>query len=81
MLPDNLLNLSDSELSALMAAAEPLAPDRRDAFVREVASELARCPVIGSGSLHRIVAEVQRHHYNAPLLDGRLPGPGKHGRR
>jgi hypothetical protein len=44
------LALTDSELDQIMAAATPIDPDRRDSFLRAVASELARCPEVGPGS-------------------------------
>ena len=62
------LRLSDNELDAIMAAARPIAPDRRDAFVQEVANSLARCGELGPGVVHRVVAQAQRQHFDPPDL-------------
>jgi hypothetical protein len=58
------LALSDSELDAIVEAARPLAPRDRAKFVEAVAVELSRCPVIGDGIVGRVVAKVQRQHFN-----------------
>jgi hypothetical protein len=39
------LSLSDSELQAILAACKPLQPRDRDAFLRDVANEIAALPV------------------------------------
>jgi hypothetical protein len=62
------ISLSDAELSAIMAAARPLQIHQRDAFLRDIATELAALPVIGDGALHRIITMVQRRHFDAPDL-------------
>jgi len=62
------IHLSDSELTAIMDAARPLQVHQRDAFLRDVATELAALPVIGNGALHRIITTVQRRHFDAPDL-------------
>jgi len=49
--------LSDSELRAVLAAARPIPPDRRDAFLRELAS-----------TLHRAIVAVQRKYFDPPDL-------------
>ena len=59
--------LSDDELSAVLAAARPLAVERRDAFLQQVASSLQSCGEIGPGSVHRAIAEAQRAHFDPPL--------------
>ena len=64
------LSLSDSELSAIVEAARPLEPNARAAFVEAVAVELARHPVIGDGTVGRVVREVQRQHFSPPSLHG-----------
>ena len=53
------VHLSDSELDAVMAAAQPLEPSRRDAFLQQVAAQL-QGRQIGPGLVHRVCAEVQR---------------------
>jgi hypothetical protein len=62
------LKLSDDELDAIMTAAAPLHPSRRDAFLQAVAHELKGCAEIGPGSVHRAVASVQRQYWDAPDL-------------
>jgi hypothetical protein len=56
------IRLSDSEL---------------DAFLQEIAIMLHSCVEIGPGVLHRIVAEVQRRHFDPPDIDGRMPRVSK----
>jgi hypothetical protein len=68
------IRLSDSELAAVMAAARPIAVSRRDAFLQQVASALASCSEIGPGVVHRICAEAQRAHFDAPDLSAGAPG-------
>jgi hypothetical protein len=48
------IKLSDDELSAVLAAARPLDVRVRDAFLQQVASELARCDEVGPGVVHRV---------------------------
>ena len=54
------LSLSDSELSAIVEAARPLAPRDRTKFVEAVAVELSRYPEIGPGIVGRVPAKLQR---------------------
>src|SRR5262249_25147267 len=63
------LSLSDVELGHIMAAFQPLAPDRRAAFMEDVAHALASCPAIGPGSVHRAIVTAQRAHFDPPMLD------------
>jgi hypothetical protein len=60
------IRLTDDELDALMAAARPLAVERRDAFLQEVASWLKRCGELGPGVVYRVCAEVQRQFFDPP---------------
>jgi hypothetical protein len=70
------IRLSDSELDAVMAAARPLAVDRRDAFLQAVAGALQGCGEIGPGVVHRVCAEIQRAFFDPPDLShpGRRAG-------
>jgi hypothetical protein len=61
------IRLSDSELDAVMAAARPIAVERRDAFLQAVAAEL-RGREVGPGIVHRVVAQVQREFFDPPDL-------------
>jgi hypothetical protein len=62
------LALSDSELAAIMNAAKPIPPERRDGFLLAVASELKRCGEIGPGSVGRAIRAVQRQYFDPPNL-------------
>jgi hypothetical protein len=61
------IKLTDDELDAVMSAARPLAVERRDAFLQQVAAEL-RGREIGPGLVHRVVAQVQREHFDPPVF-------------
>jgi hypothetical protein len=54
------LSLSDAEFAAVQAAAAPIHPLQRDAFLKALAVELERHPVVGPGVVHRCAAELQR---------------------
>jgi hypothetical protein len=45
------LSLSDAEFAAVQAAAAPVHPMQRDAFLRALAAELERHPVVGPGGV------------------------------
>jgi hypothetical protein len=70
------LRLSDDELSAVMAAARPIAVAQRDAFLRAVAAALGGRE-LGPGVVHRVCAETQRRFFDPPDL-GRASGLGKY---
>jgi hypothetical protein len=55
-----MISLDDEEMSALLALAAPLPPDRRSAFLESVAAELSKHPVVGAGLVSRIARERQR---------------------
>ena len=48
-----MLALNDAEFAAVMQAAGPIHPLQRDAFLKALAAELERHPVIGPGLVHR----------------------------
>jgi hypothetical protein len=54
------LSLSDDEYAAVQAAAAPIHPLQRDAFLKALAAELEHHPVVGPGVVHRCAAELQR---------------------
>jgi hypothetical protein len=62
------LALTDDELTAILNACRPLQPRDRDQFLKDIATELARAPVLGDGVVFRTIREVQRRHYDAPDL-------------
>lgn len=54
------LSLNDDEYNAVQAAAAPIHPLQRDAFLKALAVELERNPVVGPGLVHRVAAELQK---------------------
>jgi hypothetical protein len=60
------VRLSDSELDAVMTAARPLPVERRDAFLQQIASTLSNCGELGPGVVYRVIAQVQREHFDPP---------------
>jgi hypothetical protein len=54
------LSLSDDEYNAVQAAAAPIHPSQRDAFLKALAAELALHPVVGPGLVHRCAAQLQK---------------------
>jgi len=52
--------LSLNEFAAVQAAAASIHPLQRDAFLKALAVELERHPVIGPGVVFRCAAELQR---------------------
>ena len=69
------LSLDDAEMDQVMSACAPLPPERRDAFLQAIAAELAGCPEIGPGSVHRAIGATQRRFYDAPNLTGNAGVP------
>jgi hypothetical protein len=63
----DLLSLSDEELAAVMAHAQPLPPSSRAGFLIDVASELKRHTETGPGLIGRICRDLQRRHFHPPL--------------
>jgi hypothetical protein len=69
------IHLTDAQMSAVLAASVPLAPDRRSAFLEACARELARLPEgVGDGSVFRLVSELQKRYFEPPLFQ---TGDGK----
>jgi hypothetical protein len=63
------ISLSDAELAALMTAAQPFAPERRDAFLQQVAKALQGCRELRPGTVHKAIREAQRAHFDPPILN------------
>ena len=61
------IRLSDDQMPAVLAASTPLPPDLRSAFLETCAREISALPMIGDGSLHRLVMVVQRRYFRPPL--------------
>jgi hypothetical protein len=55
-----MLSLSDDEYAAVQAAAAPIHPLQRGAFLEALAKELEQHPVVGPGLVHRLAADLQR---------------------
>ena len=61
------VSLSDQQLSAVMSAAEPLAPADRDAFLRALANVLrGEEQPLGDGAVFRAVRALQREFWTPP---------------
>jgi hypothetical protein len=71
------IRLTDDELSAVLAAARPLAVEMRDPFLRAVAAALEGSEVIGPGTVHQVCRELQRQFFDAPEFT-RAAGAGKY---
>jgi hypothetical protein len=54
------LALTDDEYNAVQAAAAPIHPLQRAAFLKALAEELERHPVVGPGVVHRCATALQR---------------------
>ena len=67
-----LLSLSDSQITAIMAAAKVLTPVDRTAFLELVGQELSAQRVngheLGDGAIYRVVRELQRRFWHPPHL-------------
>jgi len=74
------LALTDSQITTIMAAARPLLPVDRDAFLRHVAAVLATQPAIGDGVVSRVCREIQARYWRAPAIDGRGQARAKYAR-
>jgi hypothetical protein len=59
--------LTDAQLTAIFAAARPLAVQDRDPFLQDVAGLLAGIADPGDGDIHRAIRAVQKKHFDAPL--------------
>ena len=62
------LALTDEQMTAIMRGAEPIAPARRGAYLREIADALAG-QELGDGIIGRTIREIQKRHYDVPTLD------------
>jgi hypothetical protein len=68
-----LFHLSDVQLGELMRMAQPLQPEDRVAFLRELTARLNGCADVGDGHLHRLACEVVRRG-DCPRRVGRCAG-------
>jgi hypothetical protein len=68
-----VIRFTDDQLSAVFAAARPIAVDRRDAFLTDVDAQFANRSAIGDGELFRVLLQLQRRHCDYPDTTGFLP--------
>jgi hypothetical protein len=59
-MPNTPLTLTDAELDAVLAAAQPILPAQRHLFLQAMAEEIARHEVVGEGLIHRLASDLQR---------------------
>jgi hypothetical protein len=69
------LSLSDDEFAAVQAAAAPIHPLQRDAFLKALAVELEKYPVVGPGLVHRLAGDLQRRFVIAPERETSAAAP------
>jgi hypothetical protein len=69
------IRLTDAQLSAVVAAAQPLAPIDRGKFLEAVAEGL-QGRVVGDGAVYLAIAEAQRRFRDPPVLE-RTKGTSK----
>jgi hypothetical protein len=60
------LSLSDAEYTAVQAAAAPVHPLQRGAFLQALAKELEPYSEIGPGLVHRLCADLQKRYGVTP---------------
>jgi hypothetical protein len=76
--PVKPLGLGEPDYDIVLALARPLAPDRRDQFLMEVA-EVVRSTGACGGELYRACRELQHRHFDPPDLEHHRAA-GKYGR-
>lgn len=67
-----MLSLSDAEYAAVQAAAAPIHPLQRSAFLQALAKELEPHPVVGPGLVHRLCGDLQKRYVIAPERKGAI---------
>jgi hypothetical protein len=69
------LSLSDDEYNAVQAAAAPIHPLQRDAFLKALAKELEQHAVVGPGVVFRAAAALQKTFVVAAHSEAAAQGP------
>jgi len=69
------IRLTGEQLDAVLRAAGPLAPDRRQAFIDQVTTALQNVSEIGPGILHRVIVAAQHEHFDPPRFATILSAP------
>ena len=76
------LALTDDEFAAVQAAAAPIHPMQRRAFLKALAAELESHPVVGPGVVFRAAAALQKTSSSPRTARRRMPrvicGPRRH---
>ena len=72
------LSLNDDEYNAVQAAAAPIHPQQRGAFLEALAKELERHPVVGRGLVHRLAADLQRQFVVQPRAEAATAAAPRH---
>ena len=67
------LSLNDAEFAAVQAAAAPIHPRQRDAFLKALAEELERHPVVDPDLMHRLAGELRRRYVISPERGSAAP--------
>src|SRR6516162_10472877 len=78
------ISLSDSELSAVMAAAAPLQVLDRTAFLSSIAHRLRQEPEMGPGTVNRVIRELlatKQYRLETALAVGSTLGMARHNGR
>jgi hypothetical protein len=74
------LSLNDDEYNAVQAAAAPIHPLQRGAFLTALAEELEKHPVIGPGVVFRAASQLQRR-FNVETVRETAAQAPRHGRK
>jgi hypothetical protein len=72
------LQLSDDEMTVLLALAGPIEQHLRPQFLEAVAAELEvkrQAGEIGEGAVHRVARTIQRQFFDPPQLAQTAQGP------
>ena len=76
------ISLSEQQMLAVLAAAQPLPPQARSAFLEMCATEIANLPgELGDGALHRVISRVQRQFIDSSAATNPTPPDRVCGRR
>jgi hypothetical protein len=66
--PEQLIHLTDAQITTVMQLARPLAPHQRTAFLELLVSKLSGRE-IGDGTLYRLCRELQREYFSPPTFN------------
>jgi len=70
------MSLTSEDLAAaVLRAAAPLAPERRQPFIADVIAALQGVPVVGPGAVHRAIVAAQHQHFDPPRFATNLSAP------